>query len=73
MTETDDDRVSRIVSECYCCIAGSDRITHSQLDRLIAERCQPEHMAANRGRFVCHVAEVDDRVVGFIAYSVGRI
>jgi GNAT superfamily N-acetyltransferase len=73
MVETDDVPVSRVVSECYSFIAGPDGISRSQLARLIAERCQPEHMAAHRRRLACHVAEVDGQVAGFIAFSAGRI
>ncbi len=73
MVETDDAPVSRVVSECYGFIAEPDGITRSQLTLLLAERCQPEHMAAHRRRLACHVAEVDGQVAGFIACSEGRI
>ena len=73
MTEADDFAVSRIVTECYRFIAKSDGVTPDQLDKVIAERCQPEHMAINQGRFSCHVAESDGSVVGFIAASGGSI
>jgi uridine phosphorylase len=69
MTEQDDMAVSQIVSACYRIIAEPDGITLDQRDRLIAERCQPEHMAINRARYTCHVADSDGSVVGFIASS----
>lgn len=69
----DDLAVSQIVSECYRFIAESDGLTLEQRNRMITERCQPEHMAANRARYACHVAEVDGTVVGFIASSGSNI
>ena len=73
MTAADDSAVSQIVSKCYRLIAKSDGLTPHILDRMIAERCQPEHMAINRGRFTCHVAESDGLVVGFLAVNGGNI
>lgn len=73
MTQQDDLAVSQIVSECYRFIAESDGLTLEQRDRMIAERCQPEHMAVNRAGYTCHVAEVDGTIVGFIASSGSNI
>lgn len=73
MLEADDIPVAQIVAACYRFIANTDGLTRGQLDRLIAERCQPQHMAANRGRFTCRVAEVEGKVVGVIASSGSRI
>jgi len=73
MVEADDIPVSQIVSKCYGLIAERDGISRTQLEGLIAERCQPEHMAASRDRFTCRVAEVDGQVAGFIASSGSRI
>ena len=69
MQEFDDLPVSCIVSDCYRLIAEPDGLTSEQRDRMIAERCQPAHMASHRARFTCHIAEQDARVVGFIAAS----
>ena len=65
--------MSWIVSESYRLISEPDGLTPDQRDRMIAERCQPEHMAINRERYTCHVAEVDGAVVGFIAASDNNI
>ena len=73
MTESDDATVSRIVSDCYCLIAKSDGLTPGQRESMILERSQPEHMAINRDRYTCHVAELDGKVVGFIAASDSNI
>jgi GNAT superfamily N-acetyltransferase len=73
MTQQDDGAVSLIVSECYRFIAATDGIPPEQRERLIAERCQPEHMAINRARYTCHVAEDEGVVVGFIAASASNI
>lgn len=73
MTQQDDMVVSGIVSECYHFIAKPNGLTLEQRNRMIAERCQPEHMAINRARYNCHVAEVDGAVVGFIAFSGSNI
>jgi len=73
MTAHDDLAVSRIVSACTRFIAGPDGFTPEQRDRLIVERCQPAHMAVNRDRYSCHVAEQDGSVVGFVAHSGSSI
>jgi hypothetical protein len=73
MVKTDDIPVSRIVSDCYRLISEPDSITPDQRDRMISERCQPDHMAIHRGRYSCHVAEQNGHVVGFIAASSGNI
>jgi len=73
MTEHDDIPVSQIVSDCYRLIAEPDGLTPEQRDRMISERCQPEHMAVNRDRYAYYVAEQDGTVVGFIAVSDNNI
>ena len=73
MAEQDDIPVSRIVSDCYRLIAEPDGLTPEQCDRMIAERCQPEHMVVNRARHTCRVAELDGVVTGFIAVSSNNI
>ena len=73
MVESDDVPVSGIVSDCYRLIAKPDGYTPVQLDRLISERSQPEHMSARRTMFTCYVAMRDDAVVGFIASSGNTI
>ena len=73
MTEQDDIAVSQVVSECYRLIAEPDGFTADQLDRMLAERCRPEHMKIHRDRFACYVAEVEGSVVGFIALSTSNI
>jgi GNAT superfamily N-acetyltransferase len=73
MMESDDERVSDIVSQCYRLIAESDGLTQEQCDRSILERSQPEHMASHRARFACHVAEQNGSVVGFIAVSGSNV
>ena len=73
MREVDDLAVSQIVSECYRFIAELDGLTPEQRDRMIAERCQTAHMAVNRERYACHVAETNGTVVGFIAFSGDNI
>ena len=73
MTELDDSPVSQIVSDCNRLIAEPDGLTPEQCDKMITERCQPEHMAENRERFTCHVAEEDGATIGFIASSSNKI
>ena len=73
MTESDDLPVSEIVAACYHLIAEPDGITPAQLDRMIAERCQPRHMAFHRDNFTCYVAELDGTVTGFVAASTNNI
>jgi len=73
MVQQDDARVSWILSRCYDLIAKPDGLTPEQHGRMIAERCQPEHVSELRARFACHVAEQNGTVVGFIAVSAGHI
>ena len=73
MTELDDSPVSQIVSDGYRLIAEPDGLTPEQCDKMIAERSQPKHMAINRERFTCNVAEENGAVIGFIAFSSNKI
>lgn len=73
MTRADDAVVSRIMSECYRLISPPDGLTGTQLDRMLSERCRPEHAAMNRTRFTCYVAEFEDSIAGFVAISENRI
>jgi GNAT superfamily N-acetyltransferase len=73
MTEADDEAVSGIVSEGYRFIAGPDNLSVQQLDRLIRERCRPEHMSAMRGQSECSVARHNGIAVGMIAVNGSNI
>lgn len=73
MLESDDKVVSQIMCECYRFIAEPDRLTVEQLDRMLQERCQPEHMAIMRSRFDCTVAEVNGKVCGIVALGGNNV